>query len=1081
MSPANTYRQDDRLRLKQITGGHELTALLARLIMLVTITLLPWHFGGVVTGSQVLMLMGVVAALVLVLIRAPDRWYPVPKMMIVLLGALLFGALQLVPLQGSLLKLLSPQAYAYWQFAPNGDRFLELATPEQRDHVQEITAAFGPPRNSLSLFPASTRHDLALLLAAIATFFLAAQLFANAYWQRILFAVVAVNGAVFAFFGIAQKLAWNGMLYGFVPLNQGGLPFAAFVNRNNGACFLNLCLACALGLCVWVAFRQERYSYEPHRRRRHRHRDSNRSESQEPKGSTTRSSRRHRSSDKSPSRAEQNASSKRSFPEAESGGKPTSQAETRSSTPPLDPTTDSAAAGAPSPETGSQPIAAEDLARAVGDASRAVGDPIDSVASDMQANHAVDGVENRISRSRKIDSEVKDGLASRESSAERSHRTRRGAGSSMQVARPSSVSSPSTLKRRILLWIAQLDGPILYIVLAVGFILAGLLFALSRGGWVSTLAGTVALLVILTFTKTTGTWSWAVPTAMFFSLGLMVWLGQSEAVETRFASLQAEFEQPRDGRLEHWQDALRAAADFWFLGSGIGTYRVVYPIYTDSDQQTLFYHGENQYIEALLEGGLVGLALLLTSLIAVGVSCYRLLLQKEDSNSLVCGIVGLFLLVSQTVHACFDFGLYLTANTQLLAVLCGAIVGRDVRLRSRDDYRDQPPIASRFDWTTIFTKLHAAVTVFLITCGIAGILELQSLEAVEIPYFQALKPVPENASIQKTIDLTERDSRQFDEAIPLRADDAEAQLLRAELMTTYRRLLQFAAGADKQKESSLEVFWLQTSPALAHASFLDLLRSSKSSTNAGLDTSELQVFTEAWISCLQAYYAALAACPLLADGHLRVAQLEPFVVQEPTSQSHLAHARQLAGGRAQLWAEIGFAELQIGDTHQATSDLRKSLQLSGRDPAPLIRALSQSLPPLQAVSVAPDRPELLAQLAQEQFTSQAEQPLRMALLERAAELLKQSDGKTAEAAYARGILHLDSKNTQNAAKELQSAVDAQPDRIAWRYELAKVLLDMNDYERALEQASACFHANPSVKEYDDLRRAIIRQKLLHTP
>ena len=162
MTATKSYRQQDRLRLKQITGGHEFTSLLARSILLVTVTFLPWHFGGVITGSQVLALIGVVLALVLTLMRAPDRWYSMPKMMLVLIAALLLGGLQLMPLQGGLLKLLSPQAFEYWQLAPNGERFLELATPEQRDAVNELTAALGPPRNSLSLFPAGTRQSLSL-------------------------------------------------------------------------------------------------------------------------------------------------------------------------------------------------------------------------------------------------------------------------------------------------------------------------------------------------------------------------------------------------------------------------------------------------------------------------------------------------------------------------------------------------------------------------------------------------------------------------------------------------------------------------------------------------------------------------------------------------------------------------------------------------------------------------------------------------------------------------------------------------------------------------------------------------------
>lgn len=1070
MTATKSYRQQDRLRLKQITGGHEFTSLLARSILLVTVTFLPWHFGGVITGSQVLALIGVVLALVLTLMRAPDRWYPMPKMMLVLIAALLLGGLQLMPLQGGLLKLLSPQAFEYWQLAPNGERFLELATPEQRDAVNELTAALGPPRNSLSLFPAGTRHDLALLLAAIATFFLATQLFANAFWQKVLFALVAANGAVFAFFGIAQKLTWNGQLYGFVPLNQGGLPFAAFVNRNNGACYLNLCLACALGLCIWVAFRQRGYQYEPHRRRRrarHQPDEPDRSQpavpatdsSSSPRRSRRqRSTRRHRSHELPAGFDENDHLNQDSQPSIVSS----TEADRNGGLVPA--SQDSAAEAAPS----GQPVPQSDPSnspRVFPNRAELTKSPKTTSSESVPIRKSPSRSERGTDQHRHLDTASKEG--------EENH-------GYLPVERrsPTGFQRLATVQHRILAGIAQLDGPILYIVLAASFILAGLLFALSRGGWVSTLAGSVALLAILTFTKTSGAGSWVIPTAMFFSLGLMIWLGQSEAVETRFASLQAEFEQPRDGRLDHWWDAWQAARDFLFLGSGIGTYRLVYPIYTDTNQQSLFYHAENIYIEALVEGGLLGLCLLLVSLAAVGVSCYRLLIQREDKHSLACGAVGLFLLVSQAVHACFDFGLYLPANTQLLALLCGAIVGRDVRLHSRSDYRHQAVEPSVSAWTPLFTRFHAAVTVFLITCGIAGILELQSLEAVEAPYFQALKATPANASLQATIEQTEGDSRLFDERIVARADDAEAQLLRGELLTTYRRLLQFDHWRAQQPTTSDEMFWMQTSPALVHAGFLDLLKMPGSPQPEGLDTAELQLFTQTWLASLQAYYATLASCPLLAEAHLRVAQLEPLVVHLPTSPSHLSHARLLAGGKAQLWAEIGFAELQLGNLPQATSDFSHSLQLSGRDPIPLIKSLVQSYPPNVAVAVAPQSPELMVQLARDQFTSEAEEPIRSALLERAEQLISHNSENSAEASYVRGVLSLTRGQTADAIEQIRKAVESQPLRTPWRYELARALLEQGQYDQALEQASLCFHADPQVDRYDELRRAIIRRKLL---
>src|SRR5262249_35463873 len=102
-----------------------------------------------------------------------------------------------------------------------------------------------------SICPSSTRVELARLVMAMIALYLGAVLFANSESQLWLWVCLAVNGGALALFGIARQRSWDGKLLWSVPFVLGGQPFASYVNRNNAAGYLNLCLAAAWGLVLW--------------------------------------------------------------------------------------------------------------------------------------------------------------------------------------------------------------------------------------------------------------------------------------------------------------------------------------------------------------------------------------------------------------------------------------------------------------------------------------------------------------------------------------------------------------------------------------------------------------------------------------------------------------------------------------------------------------------------------------------------------------------------------------------------------------------------------------------------------------
>ena len=153
------------------------------------------------------------------------------------------GLLQIVPLDAKTGGLLSPYGTRF--------RCRTARTPRGPGRLESAAAQ----RQPASLYPASTRYDLAMLVLATASSCWAQACSERRDRDMWLCALLAVNGAALAFFGFVQQLTWKGLWYWKIPLLAGGAPFGPFVCRNNAGGFLNLCLAGAAGMMIWLAGR----------------------------------------------------------------------------------------------------------------------------------------------------------------------------------------------------------------------------------------------------------------------------------------------------------------------------------------------------------------------------------------------------------------------------------------------------------------------------------------------------------------------------------------------------------------------------------------------------------------------------------------------------------------------------------------------------------------------------------------------------------------------------------------------------------------------------------------------------------
>ncbi len=207
------------------------------------------------------------------------------------------------------------------------------------------------------------------------------------------------------------------------------------------------------------------------------------------------------------------------------------------------------------------------------------------------------------------------------------------------------------------------------------------------------------------------------------ALALVSWLGQDVEVRARFGSLLSG--DAEDLRLLNWADAVQALPDFWGFGSGLNTYRFVCPPFEQRfTADRWHYYAENQYLQALLDGGVVALSLLLATIVLVVVAIVHLFRRGGRTNTAIA-TMGTFALSSQIVGAAFDFGLYLPANAMLLAAICGTVVGRAVMMNGESGQRWYLGSAVRQDTAAI-------VSLPLIVGAFFGGVELHRAAAVEV-------------------------------------------------------------------------------------------------------------------------------------------------------------------------------------------------------------------------------------------------------------------------------------------------------------------------------------------------------------
>jgi tetratricopeptide (TPR) repeat protein len=610
--------------------------------------------------------------------------------------------------------------------------------------------------------------------------------------------------------------------------------------------------------------------------------------------------------------------------------------------------------------------------------------------------------------------------------------------------------------------------------LALLFMLLAGLLSLSRGGFLAIIVA-ASLCILLKTAKTRASWHLgAVVLFVAVALSLLTWFGFSR-VQNRLTTLWEGTAATQD-RGPLWSRLIPSVASFPLFGTGYGTFDFVELMSRTNagDAGYLYEHAHNDYLEALLEGGLIRLAL---SLIAIGVvyRCgYRAMFcQSSSVSGLAVGAV--FAFTTLVVHSFFDFGIHIPAIVVLATVICASLcaLGEPSRI-SESSHQEEvaPPARSRSPWRRLAAIAGAFV---LVALGLA----------ISLDSFRVYR----SEDLRLTAARLLRSSSAKEHALSVGYLEAAAALtpesgrLHAQLGRAHVQLFQEGSARIERVVRLVEAANTIVRPSIGMTSLpfglgaAGVLTSWAELPAAFQETArkyEAVLVRKHLEPALRHYRWARDLCPLLAEPHFQIAaNIQRFTRAEPR-QPYLERAKKLAPDDAEQWYLCGIQEQFDGHPRRAWKSWHRSLELSDRYQTVIVVSVARSANAAAAFpEVLPDRPAVWLAAANQLFPSAKDASARRPFLERALQLLDAKSGALdATDLEVKGSVYASLGRPDEAVVAFQAALALEPDKAELRLKVAKLLFRKGHLQDARQELVTILQVHPGHGEARELLKAV---------
>jgi O-antigen ligase len=220
-------------------------------------------------------------------------------------------------------------------------------------------------------------------------------------------------------------------------------------------------------------------------------------------------------------------------------------------------------------------------------------------------------------------------------------------------------------------------GSLLPLAAAVTMIIA-LVFTYSRGAWIGFLGSMIVLGIIIAFClKILRSWSrpkkWgilAVIALIIISAAMFMPQDIKQRATTLLEFKEGEFEDMSiQGRLIVNRNTLEMIKDYPILGSGPGTFNILYPKYRDPRLRTFMNATHNDYLQYAEEMGLFGIGSFILLLVLFFKKNLNLIKNLQDKYLQGLTIGFLVSISAIAIHGLVDFNLQIPANALLFWII----------------------------------------------------------------------------------------------------------------------------------------------------------------------------------------------------------------------------------------------------------------------------------------------------------------------------------------------------------------------------------------------------------------------------